>query len=218
MCRKKMKKGYGRPLFLIWVMVVVISGCGDSTSEELNKKFKQINKRISEIETELDQANANIQSARAKNERLSNETARLRNAVQKLKLKNQLLSRRNKEFKAWTRKLADGYGPGIWYMDDSVLPVFVRPVPSGNVAEIAEELNRKFEKNNLPKILIKKIENQKAYVGVDDEELLTQRMGSHGAESFLNTIIYSVGSVEGINCVWFEFKGGDHAVPGEYCK
>ncbi|MFC1829157.1 hypothetical protein ACFL0O_06060 [Thermodesulfobacteriota bacterium] len=218
MRRKKMKKGHGRLLFLILLSVAVISGCGGPTSQELEKEFKQIKKRISEIQTELDQTNANIQSARAENERLSGEATRLRNAVQKLRLENQLLSRRNREFKAWTRKLTDGYGPGIWYMDESVLPIFVRPVPSGDVADIAEELNRRFEKDGLPKILIRKVENQKAYVGVDDDELLTQRLGSHGAESFLNTIIYSMGSVNGIDCVWFEFEGGDHAVPGEFCK
>ncbi|MBW2192475.1 MAG: hypothetical protein JRF27_01680 [Deltaproteobacteria bacterium] len=198
--------------------VVMMSGCGGSTSQDLEKEFKQVEEKIHKIETELDRANAGILSAHAENERLSGDVVRLLNAAQKLRLENQLLSRRNREFKEWTRKLSDGYGPGIWYMDESVLPVFVQPVPSGDVADIAEELNRRFEKDTLPKILIKKIENQKVYVGVNDEEMLTQRLGSHGAESFLNTVIYSVGSVNGIDCVWFEFKEGDHAVPGEYCK
>jgi hypothetical protein len=43
-------------------------------------------------------------------------------------------------------------------------------------------------------------------------------MGSHGATSYINTVIYSITSIKDIDCIWFDFVKGDHAVPGEYCR
>ena len=207
-----------RLLLFILAAAVIIYGCGGSKLEELEAEIKQGKEQAGIIQAQLVEADANIRSARSENERLSVEAEKLRDTIRQLEIKNQLLSRRTGELKEWSGKLAAGYGPGIWYMDESTLPVFVKPIPAGDAAALIGELNKRFEKDNLPKILIRKIENRKAYVGVSDEELLTQRLGSHGAESYLNTATYSLVSIDGIDCVRFEFKGGDHARPGEHCK
>jgi hypothetical protein len=215
---KNVKKDHAWWVFFIWAVFWVISGCGGSKLEELETEVKRVNEKIHDIQQELDAADANIRSVLSENRKLSDEVVTLRNTARKLTLDNQILLQHSQELKEWSGKLVAGYGSGIWYMDDSTMPVFVQPMRSADVPSIAEELNRRFEQDRLPKILVKNIHNRTVRVGVDDEELLTQEMGSHGATSYLNAVVYSMGSVSGIDCVMFEFKGGDHAVPGEYCK
>lgn len=208
---KKNKTDRVRLPFLILAAAVILCGCGGSKPEQLEAEIKQTREQAGILQARLAEAEANIRSVRSENERLMN-------LVRQLDTTNRLVSRRIRELAEWSVKLTDGYGPGIWYMDESTLPVFAQPVPSGDVAAIVEQLNKRFQKDGLPKILLAGIENSRARVGVDDAELLTQRLGSHGAESYLNAVTYTLASAAGIDCVRFEFKGGDHARPGERCK
>lgn len=56
------------------------------------------------------------------------------------------------------------------------------------------------------------------YIGVDDDERLSRRMGSFGARSHINAVTYTITSVKDIDCISLEIEEGDHAVPGEYCR
>ncbi|MCP4625188.1 MAG: hypothetical protein GY850_16945 [bacterium] len=114
--------------------------------------------------------------------------------------------------------MVDRYGPVIWDVDKFMCPVFSRSVKAGKLGDIIKEINNDNKKQGLPKIFLKKIDSGAAFVGVEDEEMLTQQMGSHGAANYMKSVTYSLASVEGIDCVFFIFKWGDHAVPGEYCR
>jgi hypothetical protein len=58
--------------------------------------------------------------------------------------------------------------------------------------------------------------NDTAFVSIPDSQVLTQQMGSSGAESFLVTTTWSFTELKGIQHVLYDFEVGDHAMPGVY--
>ena len=162
------------------------------------------------------------------------EIAQLKADISELQRSNRELNRQNSELAEDLRKYSDqkvemskriesliaGYGTGIWSTEDAedIYPVFKKPLKSADVETVIFELNREFSMDHLPRLLFKKKEDNIVFVGVDDEEYLTQRMGSSGALSYMAEVTYSITSVKGVDCVFFEFEEGDHAVPGQYCR
>jgi hypothetical protein len=69
-----------------------------------------------------------------------------------------------------------------------------------------------------PRIQIKflRTSNDTAFVSIPDSKVLTQQMGTAGAESYMISTTYSLTELEGINHVSFAFEEGDHAIPGVY--
>jgi hypothetical protein len=130
---------------------------------------------------------------------------------------NRWLTDRHLELTAWATKTALRFGPGIWYVHDQVYPFFVKPMTSGGVPEIIEELNHRFAKSHLPEVIFLGQEQGTVLVGVSDDDLLTRRLGSFGAASYMNAVLFSLLSVEDVTCVTFKFEEGDHAVPGTRC-
>ena len=62
-----------------------------------------------------------------------------------------------------------------------------------------------------------KVEGETVYIKIFKDDILTQRMGTSGAESYINSILYTLFSVEAVKCIDLDFKEGDHASPGTYC-
>lgn len=58
--------------------------------------------------------------------------------------------------------------------------------------------------------------NDTAYISIADSKVLTQQMGSAGAESFMISTTFSFSELKDIHFVSFDFKEGDHGVPGVY--
>ena len=54
------------------------------------------------------------------------------------------------------------------------------------------------------------------FIYIPDSGVLTQQMGSAGAEQFMVSTTYSFTELIGITYVSFEFEFGDHANPGVY--
>lgn len=154
----------------------------------------------------------------AENMRLSANNSELQDDFNRLKTDFGSLRTRYDELDAWSKKLADGYGTGIWYMDESDRPVFVESMGQADILGVIQGLNKRFEKQNLPEILLEKVEDGTAYLCTDNDELLTQGMGSFGARGYINAVTYSITSVKDIDCIWLEIKGGGHAAPGKYCR
>jgi outer membrane murein-binding lipoprotein Lpp len=180
--------------FIVCLFNVVVSGCDNKGQ---NAKRNEANSKIS---------------------KLTSKNKKLQDQNNELTLQQETLLINHKELQEWAKKLVDGYGPGIWYMDESTMPVFIKPVKSGDIKEIIRELNLKFKQDSLPLIALTKAKGTMAYVRVDDAALLTQRMGTHGSTSYINAVTYSLASVDHIDCVMFDFKEGDHAIPGKYCR
>ena len=71
---------------------------------------------------------------------------------------------------------------------------------------------------NWPEIRIKYIKtiNDTILIKIPNSTVLTQQMGTTGAEQFLISTTFSFTELKGINYVWYYFEMGDHASPGVY--
>ena len=71
---------------------------------------------------------------------------------------------------------------------------------------------------NWPKVQIKYIKtiNDTILIKIPNSTVLTQQMGTTGAEQFLISTTFSFTELKGINYVWYDFEMGDHASPGVY--
>lgn len=63
-----------------------------------------------------------------------------------------------------------------------------------------------------------KTSNDTAFIFIPDSKVLTQQMGSAGAESFMISTTYSFTELKGIEHVSISFEEGDHAIPGVYSR
>jgi hypothetical protein len=91
----------------------------------------------------------------------------------------------------------------------------LRPVDRDELT--GEALERIINKS-WPGVQIKFIRasNDTAFISIPDSKVLTQQMGSAGAESFMISTTYSFTELKGINHLAFDFEEGDHGVPGVY--
>ena len=92
--------------------------------------------------SELEKAKATIDRLHAENAKIRQDILKLKGDCKASKLENERLSIRIKELNQWSKKLADGYGTGIWITDESTYPIFVKSMKSANVNDIINELNQ----------------------------------------------------------------------------
>jgi hypothetical protein len=80
------------------------------------------------------------------------------------------------------------------------------------------EMMEKIVNKTWPRVQIKYlgISNDTAFISIPDSEILTQQMGSAGAESFMVSTVFSFTEIKGVKYVSFDFEFGDHASPGVY--
>lgn len=156
------------------------------------------NSRIQELTTQLDQLKLDNQRLKAKNDLLASQSENIRPRIQ---------------------ELIAGYGTGIWdYAENSTYPVFVKSLKGAGVRDVMADLNDRFRKYKQPNVQFKKKEDGTVFIGVDNEDQLGEQMGSNGALGYMATIAYSLTSVKGVDCVYFDIGESEHASPGKYCK
>lgn len=129
------------------------------------------------------------------------------------------LKNRHQRLDRWAKVLTDGYGPGIWvYSDEHFRPLYNRAPREATVSGILSELNESNRKAGNPIVEMRRLEKGVVYLGVSDDLQPTMQMGSSGALAYIQSTLYSVASLDDVECVQFEFSVGDLATPGKYCK
>lgn len=116
--------------------------------------------------------------------------------------------------------------PGYWTIEDDFQTKERRPVLKKAFEKtenlpllIEEEINKNYPPPESPGLKFKKIEDNIAYIQILNGEMLTQRMGSSGAEGYIAMITFSFTSIENVSHVYlFGFPEGDHAAPGCYSR
>lgn len=63
-----------------------------------------------------------------------------------------------------------------------------------------------------------KTSNDTIFITIPNSIVLTQQMGTEGAEEFMVTTTYSYTELHDIQYVSFSFEPGDHATPGVYTR
>ena len=87
--------------------------------------------------------------------------------------------------------------------------------PALEPAVIAALLNKKYDKIRLE---VQGFDADTLVVKVDHSEVLTEQMGSAGAQTYLAEATYSFTENPRVKAVRFEFREGEHASPGLYTR
>jgi hypothetical protein len=82
------------------------------------------------------------------------------------------------------------------------------------------QLIEKIVNKTWPKVQIKYLKTSKdtVFIAIPNSEVLTQQMGTSGAEAFMISTTYSLTDLKGIKYVSYDFEIGDHANPGVYSR
>jgi hypothetical protein len=150
-------------------------------------------------------------SKEGESQALRQEIAQLKSEVKKLE-----------DQKSVTMKILTKGDPGVWTLvwNDSVAIFEPRildgyPIDQATPRKIVSELNRLRPSPGVDYIAQR---GATVYLRIKDPELLTQRMGTTGANEYLGYIVLSVTSIPDVELVHFDFPEGDHAIPGFYSR
>lgn len=219
-------------LLLLWYIPVMFLFSYCVTSTETRNQLRIANAELREMRKQRDEARAKVQSLYEEFEQMQNQYL---DEIHHLEVENKDLLEfkrrydllastcdewelRYSELKEWADDLVSGYGPGIWLPSRHGWPLYDRtpgqPTPRG----VVEELNASFQKADNPLLTYKQTEEGVAYLGLENAIKLTTMMGSFGAHAYMQSVIFSLTSLEEIDCVDFDFEEGDHAAPGKFCR
>jgi len=114
--------------------------------------------------------------------------------------------------------IIDENDPSIWIYDyDADIPVKNREVLRDTLSskQWIDFLNDQNEKVRLEYI---KQNGDTLFVIIPESTVLTQQMGTTGADGYLSVATYTLTESKQVNFVHFDFKEGDHVMPGVYSR
>lgn len=185
-------------------LLVLPLGCGKGEEERLR--------------SELAEARTELGDLAEQNTRLRTQCDQLADRVEELKIAYDQIRQQEARLNHWARLLADRFGPSLWYVGPEDKPLPLHAVAKATPTKLVALLNARFAAEGLPKVILVGVENGVARVRIDNETQLTQSLGSAGATGFIQSVTYTLCSLVDIRAVDFDFKEGDHAVPGRYTR
>jgi hypothetical protein len=107
----------------------------------------------------------------------------------------------------------------LWQVDDAKVLKLQKPKVSGIDTMSAENLIRLIN-NNYDSIHLDyiKTSHDTIYVHIPRSEMLTESIGSTGAEIYMASTTYSLTELKGVKYVNYDFEEGDHASPGVFSR
>jgi hypothetical protein len=193
-----------RLLPLLLMALLLIGGCN--------------NRKINALTAELEQSKNKINTLTAEHQQLLDRCGRLQNDLIQLQSAHENLKIQHVQLTEWSRQVAARFGPSLWYIGPDEKPLPYKQLKDASAPLLARELKRLFAQNNLPRFTLVKVGGDTAYVRVTDDGQLTQQMGTTGATAYLQAVTYTLTSLPTIQYVDFDFKEGDHAIPGKYSR
>jgi hypothetical protein len=104
----------------------------------------------------------------------------------------------------------------LWHADDTGLKLKKPEVPgidTMSAKNLIQLLNANYDSIHIDYI---KTSHDTIYVHIPHSEMLTERIGSSGAEIYMASTTWSLTELKGIKYVNYDFEEGDHASPGVY--
>ncbi len=188
-------------LFLLPVLIV---GCSDGKAPAAEAALADCRKSVDTLQLENGRLLQQVSLSQSQTEALQSRLDNL--AIQK------------NELARWSRQVAERFGPSVWFVGPDEKPLPYESIPNGTPRRLLGRLNALFEQSHLPRAVLKKIEGETAFIHIEEEQRLTQEMGSTGATAYLQALTYTLTSVASIKQVAFDFQAGDHATPGRYSR
>lgn len=203
--RPAFRRLVGCCLFFLFAVVLpaAVAGCSQDQPDNRLRDLQTLQAQNGRLNTEND-------SLRNRNHQLRDQLEQLRAGYENLKVQKEELQR-------WNRGLIKACGPSVWDVGMDEYPLPYKFYRKASLKQLVNELNHRMRTRKLPSIELEGVEGATAHVRIPQETLLTQQMGTTGAEAYLNAVAYTLCSLEEITCVDFEFHAGDHAMPGLLC-
>ena len=105
----------------------------------------------------------------------------------------------------------------LWQVDDTKGFKLQKPKVPGidtmSAKNLIQLINNNYDSIHLDYI---KTSHDTIYVHIPHSEMLTERIGSTGADIYMASATYSLTELKGIKYVNYDFEEGDHASPGVY--
>jgi len=229
-------------LLLLVLLVVLVAGCGgdalrqgEETVSGLEAQNQELQEALalSQVENqELQEAfalsqdeNQEFQEALALSqvdnqqlqETLTDAQAEIERLRQELSLTEPDLS--------WVREslwaLLHDENPAVWECDETATQgVRVKEMPSVSPEEMVQEINDRFQALNpmyeSPGLALERLDGDTAVVSLAQANVVTEQMGSTGAQCYFAGVTFSLTSFKAIDHVRFEIEEGSHGGPGRY--
>ncbi len=215
---------------VVMLLFLVLSGCTANT--ELVSQLRECQAELQHVTEQRDMFRESVKNADQQYQQMQRQyldkwgelNAEIKQ-LQEYRRKNtqlassyETLELQHSRYEEWVNALMDRFGPGIYVGTKYDWPMYDRrpeqPTPEG----VVQELNASFKEKDLPLLILQKVEGSTVHLTVDDEYKLTGGMGSFGARMYMLSVVYSLASLEGVDCVEFDIQEGDHAGPGRYCR
>ena len=107
----------------------------------------------------------------------------------------------------------------LWHVDDTKGFKLQKPKAPGidtmSAKNLIQIINSNYDSIHLDYI---KTSHDTIYVHIPHSEMLTERIGSTGAEMFMASSTWSLTELKGVRYVHYDFEEGDHASPGVYSR
>jgi len=218
-----------RGLFLIILFALpVLAGCAD---RQLDNELRLAREELRHLKEEREEREGKIKAAYQTYDQLMRrfieesseknialkELDSCKREKRQLEAETALLRDRYQQIRSWAKEMARGYGPGIWMYGEHDLPLYRKAADAPTVEGIIDELNLYFRKSGNPTLALDKTDERTVHLRVNNEMKLISGMGSYGAKAYIDSVAYSLASLEEIDCVYFDIREGDHARPGLYC-
>lgn len=105
----------------------------------------------------------------------------------------------------------------LWHVTDSDGLRMNKPYTAGidtmSAKNIIQLINNNYDSIHLDLV---KISQDTIYVRIPNSKMLTERIGSTGAEMFMASTTFSLTELKGIRFVNYDFAEGEHAAPGVF--
>ena len=105
----------------------------------------------------------------------------------------------------------------LWHVTDSnglkIRMPDVAGIDTMSAQRVIQLINNNYDSIHLDLV---KISHDTIYIHIPKSEMLTERIGSTGAEMFMASTTFSLTAVKGIHYVNYDFVEGEHAAPGVF--
>jgi hypothetical protein len=184
--------------------LVALNACGNGEAERMGAAMDALKEQAAAVE--------------AQNDNLRQQHSDLQQRFSELKESCDNRAIELSDLKEWSRQLVESIGPSVWYPGTYERPVLKKVLKTATPTQLTRELNRLFTASDLPRVSYSGQKGGIAFISIGDAEMLTQNLGTTGAQSYLAAVTFTYCSLKEINCVEVEFKAGQHAFPGRYCR
>jgi hypothetical protein len=227
---------------LLGLLVVMIAGCGGDALRQCEETVSDIEAQSQELQDVLElsqdenqQLHDTIALSQVENQELQDALASsqlenkqlqgtLADALTETERLREELSQAEPDL-SWVREslwiLLHDEKPALWACDEGANQgVRVKELPSASPETMVQELNDWFKALNpeyeSPGLALEGLDGDTAIVSLAQANVVTEQMGSTGAQCYFAGVTFSLTSFESIDHVRFDIKEGSHGGPGRY--